>query len=215
MGDALTEFDEKLRREGYGRLCGIDEVGRGPLAGPVVAAAVVFASGSEPPGLCDSKKLTPAKRSELRERILASGSMIGIGSAGPDEIDSTNILRATMSAMLRAVAALSARPDIVLVDGNQRIRGLDITQKTIIKGDALSAAIAAASIIAKEHRDALMARYAETHPGYGFEEHSGYGTKAHLEAIARLGPCPIHRKTFKGVREHVPGAPRPGLLFPP
>lgn len=214
MGDALIEFDEKLRREGYGRLCGTDEVGRGPLAGPVVAAAVVFGPGPAVTGLSDSKKLSPSKRSQLRELILSSGAMIGLGSAGPEEIDTVNILRASMAAMLRAVSSLPEPPDLVLVDGNQPIRGLTLPQKTIVKGDALSAAIAAASIIAKQHRDALMANYAETYPGYGFEEHAGYGTKAHLEAIIRLGPSPIHRKTFRGVREHVPGASRAGLLFP-
>lgn len=214
MRAALAEFDENVRREGFRRLCGVDEAGRGPLAGPVVAAAVVF-SGCEPVvGVNDSKKLTAKRRAELEAELRACGAEIGVGVAEPKEIDDTDILSATFAAMLRAIEVLSEPPDFILVDGSNRIRGLSLPQSAIVKGDGRSASIAAASIIAKVHRDSLMRQYAEKYPGYGFEDHSGYGTAGHLSAIARLGPSPIHRITFRGVREHVSGVARNGTLFP-
>lgn len=213
MGSALAEFDEKVRREGFRLLCGVDEAGRGPLAGPVVAAAVIFADCDAPEGLNDSKKLTPKKRGELRAALFSCGAMIGIGVATAQEIDSTDILSATFAAMRRAVAELSQQPDFILVDGSLKVRGLDAPQRPVVKGDSRSVSIAAASIIAKERRDELMLELAADFPGYGFEDHAGYGTAAHLEAIARLGPSPAHRKTFRGVREHLPGARRNGVLF--
>lgn len=214
MSDALAVFDENFRKErGCALLCGVDEAGRGPLAGPVVAAAVVF-GGVEPVfGLDDSKKLNQKKRSALREAILASGALFCVGAATAAEIDEKDILSATFSAMRRAIAGLPSTPGHVLVDGNHEIRGLDLPQTPVIKGDSLSASIAAASILAKEHRDALMREYDREFPGYGFAEHAGYGTAAHLKAIAALGPCPIHRKTFRGVREHTGVWPRNGSLF--
>lgn len=180
-------------------LCGIDEVGRGPLAGNVVAACVVFARGSDPiPGLNDSKKLSPAKRESLdpilRERAVAWS----IGEASPGEIDAINILQATFLAMRRALDALSVRPALLLVDGNQKIPGIDLPQKTLVGGDALSACIAGASVLAKVHRDAQMAVAEGEHPGYGFAAHKGYGTAEHREAVARLGMTDLHRRSFCG-----------------
>ncbi len=215
MGGALHAFDDEIRRSGALRLCGVDEAGRGPLAGPVVAAAVILLPDRAPAGLDDSKKLKPARRAELEAEIRSSGAYVGIGVSDVQEIDATDILSAALAAMARAIGALTPAPDLVLVDGNQSLRGVSIPHRTIVKGDSLSASIAAASIIAKEHRDRMMTAYATLHPGYGFEENAGYGTGAHLKAIARLGPSPIHRKTFRGVREHLPGAIRPGFLFPP
>lgn len=214
MADALAVFDEKFRREHASvLLCGVDEAGRGPLAGPVVAAAVVFGGVGPVFGLDDSKKLNQKKRGALREAIMASGALFCVGVATAGEIDEKDILSATFTAMRRAIDGLPSRPDHVLVDGNHKIRGLDLPQTPVIKGDSLSASIAAASIIAKEHRDALMREFDREYPGYGFAEHAGYGTAAHLCAIAKLGPCPIHRKTFRGVREHTGGWPRNGSLF--
>lgn len=214
MPSPLVEFDEALRREGHVNLCGVDEAGRGPLAGPVVAAAVILDPRDSIEGLNDSKKLSPRKRGELFALIFQSRAKVGVGVADAAEIDRTDILAATLSAMRRAVEATGVAPDFVLVDGNRRITGLAIAQNPVVKGDGLSASIAAASIVAKEHRDKLMDEYDGLYPGYGFAVHAGYPTASHLEAIARLGPCPIHRRTFRGVREHVPSAPKNGCLFP-
>lgn len=214
--EALSELvahDQQVREEGHRRLCGVDEVGRGPLAGPVVAAAVVLDPENPISGLNDSKKLSAKKRAALEPEIFERALALGVGLCSPQEIDQLNILQATFVAMRRAVEAIEPLPDFLLVDGNKEIRGLALPQRTLVKGDSRSAVIAAASIIAKEHRDRLMAGYAEKYPGYGFDAHAGYPTAAHLEAVRTLGPCPIHRATFKGVKEHLPGATTQGALL--
>jgi ribonuclease HII len=201
---AWTLFEELARRQGYGCIAGIDEAGRGALAGPVVAAAVVLPKGVEIPGINDSKKLTPAKRNELFDLILEKALSVGIGSGDHLLIDRINILQATLVAMKEAVLDISPLPDYLLIDGISKIP-IGIHQRTIKKGDSASISIAAASIIAKVTRDRLMVGFDRDYPGYGFAEHKGYGCAAHMAAVARLGPCTIHRKTFRGVKEHVKG----------
>ena len=176
-------------------ICGVDEAGRGPLAGPVCAAAVILPEHLEIPGLTDSKKLSDKKRRELFPIIQEQAVAYGIGLASEAEIDEINILQATFLAMRRALDQLSVKPEIALIDGNWETDfGLPV--KTVVKGDSLSANIAAASVLAKVTRDNIMVELAETYPEYGFEIHKGYGTKAHYEALRQYGPCPIHRKTF-------------------
>jgi ribonuclease HII len=177
---------------------GVDEVGRGPLAGPVVAAAVIFA-GAPPEGLKDSKKLTPARRSELALEIRDRALCFGIGRAEVEEIDRLNILRASHLAMQRAVQALSASPEVVLVDGNL-LPSFSVPAVAVIRGDDRVPEISAASILAKVERDAEMCRLAGEYPGYGLERHKGYGTAAHLAALRSLGPSPVHRHSFAPVR---------------
>ena len=176
-------------------ICGVDEAGRGPLAGPVYAAAVILPRDLVIEGLNDSKKLTEKKRAELFDVITSQALAYGIGSADEKEIDEINILQATFLAMRRAISALSIRPDLALIDGN-RDTDFGVKSETVIKGDSLSANIAAASILAKVSRDRIMEAYAEQYPQYGFEVHKGYGTKRHYEALREYGPCPIHRQTF-------------------
>jgi len=188
-------IEESCAAEGYTLLCGVDEAGRGPLAGPVCAAAVILPDHCHIPGLTDSKKLTDKKRRELFPVIKEKALAYGIGMASQEEIDRINILQATFLAMNRALAQLELRPDMALVDGN-RSPDFDIPVKTVVKGDSLSANIAAASILAKVTRDNLMIEMAELYPNYGFEVHKGYGTKAHYEAIRTHGASPIHRVTF-------------------
>lgn len=215
MSAPLLAYDREVRREGVAILCGVDEVGRGPLAGPVVAAAVVLGPDASLDGLDDSKKLSIKERERLEELILNGALFVGVGVVSVEEIDRTDILAASLRAMALAVASLGTLPDLVLVDGNRRVPDLPHPQRTVVKGDSLSASIAAASIIAKVHRDRIMDELSRLHPGYGFELHAGYGTRAHLEALRVLGPSPVHRRTFKGVRELIPGTPRPGFLFEP
>lgn len=179
--------------------CGVDEAGRGPLAGPVVAAAVILPPGTSLSGLNDSKKLSPRQRERLAAEIRATALAWAVAEASAAEIDAWNILRSTLRAMARAVAALPLTPDEVLVDGNQA-PALEVPVRTIIGGDALEPAIMAASILAKTHRDARLVALEARHPGYGFARHKGYGTAAHLAALARLGPCPEHRRSFAPVR---------------
>lgn len=179
--------------------CGVDEAGRGPLAGPVVAAAVILPPGTSLSGLNDSKKLSPRQRERLAAEIRATALAWAVAEASAAEIDAWNILRSTLRAMARAVAALPVTPDEVLVDGNQA-PALEVPVRTIIGGDALEPAIMAASILAKTHRDARLVALEARHPGYGFARHKGYGTAAHLAALARLGPCPEHRRSFAPVR---------------
>ena len=179
--------------------CGVDEAGRGPLAGPVVAAAVILPPNTPLSGLNDSKKLSPRQRERLAAEIRATALAWAVAEASAAEIDEWNILRATLRAMARAVAALPVMPDEVLVDGNQA-PALEVPVRTIIGGDALEPAIMAASILAKTHRDARLVALEARHPGYGFARHKGYGTAAHLAALARLGPCPEHRRSFAPVR---------------
>lgn len=205
--------DREAHAQGYRRVCGLDEAGRGPLAGPVVAAAVVFEPNTEIPGLDDSKRLCAAARARLEPVIRRDAVCFALGAASPTEIDALDILQASLLAMNRAVAALGEAPDFLLVDGNRPLPSA-IPQRTVVGGDGLSTAIAAASVLAKQHRDALMDVYAREYPGYGFETHRGYPTADHREALRLLGPCPIHRRTFRGV------CPAPGVLvqadlFPP
>lgn len=199
---AWTQFEELALRQGYRSVAGIDEAGRGALAGPVVAAAVVFPRDADIPGIDDSKKLSPAKREELFGLILETAIAVGIGSGDHLLIDRVNILQATLIAMKEAVLQISPQPDFLLIDGISKVP-ITIHQRTIKKGDSASLSIAAASIIAKVTRDRLMVDFDRQYPGYGFAEHKGYGCAAHMEAIARLSPCTIHRKTFRGVKEHV------------
>lgn len=191
----LWEIEKTWADRGFHAICGIDEAGRGPLAGPVCAAAVILPEGLEIPGLNDSKKLTDKKRRELFPIIEEQALAYGIGWASQEEIDDINILQATFLAMSRAVEQLNIRPDLALVDGN-RAPTLDLPVETVVKGDSLSASIAAASVLAKVSRDDVMLRMAKEYPGYGFEVHKGYGTKAHYEALRTFGPSPIHRRTF-------------------
>ncbi|MDO5382887.1 MAG: ribonuclease HII [Eubacteriales bacterium] len=179
----------------FANICGIDEAGRGPLAGPVVAAAVILPKDSRILYVNDSKKLSEKKREELFEVIQREAVSIGVGIASPQRIDEINILQATYEAMRTAINNLDVKPDILLNDA-VTIPMVDIKQVPIIKGDAKSLSIASASIIAKVTRDHLMYKYDEMYPEYGFAKHKGYGTKVHMEAIREFGPCPIHRRTF-------------------
>ena len=179
----------------YDLICGVDEAGRGPLAGPVCAAAVILPKGLVIPGLNDSKKLSDKRRRELFPIIQQEAVSFGIAFASQEEIDEINILQATFLAMRRAIDQLDPKPDFALIDGN-RETDFGVQCKTVIKGDSLSANIAAASVLAKVTRDNWMIEAAEKYPGYGFEIHKGYGTKAHYAALEKLGPCAIHRRTF-------------------
>lgn len=191
----MWEIEESCRAQGFGLICGVDEAGRGPLAGPVCAAAVILPHGLEIPGLTDSKKLSDKKRRELFPVIQREALAYGIGLASREEIDEINILQATFLAMERALAALSVRPELALIDGN-REKDFGLPVKTVVKGDSLSMNIAAASVLAKVTRDDLMLELAKEYPQYGFEIHKGYGTRAHYDALREYGPCPIHRTTF-------------------
>ena len=191
----MLSFERELWSAGKEYIAGVDEVGRGPLAGPVVTAAVVLPKDFSLLGVDDSKKLSPKRREELFEQIKEAAVCWAIGRREPDRIDAVNILEATKEAMLDAVKALPVRPDHVLIDA-VRLQGLDMPQTSIIKGDARSVSIAAASILAKVTRDREMVEMAGIYPGYAFESNKGYGTAAHYEGLRKLGPCPIHRKTF-------------------
>ena len=189
------EYEEKAYSQGYNIVCGIDEAGRGPLAGPVYAAAVILPKGCIIDGLNDSKRLSEKKRDYLFDVIKETAVSYGVGVATQQEIDEINILQATFLAMRRAVDNLSVAPDIALIDGNRR-PGLNIAEQDIVKGDAKSMSIAAASVIAKVSRDRYMLEMAEKYPQYQFEKHKGYGTKLHYEMIEKYGISPIHRKSF-------------------
>ncbi|HMG34643.1 MAG TPA: ribonuclease HII [Blastocatellia bacterium] len=194
------KFERQLAKDGYALIAGTDEVGRGALAGPVVAAAVILQIGNVPRGLNDSKQLTRARREELEEQIMKRAVAFAIARVEHDQIDSINILQASLLAMAQAAKALQPQPDYVLIDGRNEVPQLACPQMTIVKGDSLSASVAAASILAKVARDRLMREYDEQYPGYGFASHVGYNTREHQEAIARLGPSAIHRLTFQGVK---------------
>jgi ribonuclease HII len=202
-GTDTLSFEKMAQMQGFVRVAGIDEAGRGPLAGPVMAAAVILPEGVYIQGVDDSKKLSPQKREKLFDVIMSRALSVGIGVVGPEVIDRVNILQATRLAMLEAVEQLSPQPDYILVDGITTI-STTITQKTVKKGDSLSLSIAAASIIAKVTRDRVMVEMDLVFPGYGLAGHKGYGSAQHLEAIRLLGPSPIHRMTFGGVKEHIP-----------
>ena len=191
----LWAIEDACKEEGYRLICGVDEAGRGPLAGPVCAAAVILPEHLEIPGLNDSKKLSDKRRRELFPIIQESALAYGIGFASPEEIDEINILQATFLAMRRAISQLHVTPDLALIDGN-RETDFGVPCRTVIKGDSLSANIAAASVLAKVTRDDLMLELAKTYPQYGFDIHKGYGTLAHYAALRQFGPCPIHRKSF-------------------
>ncbi len=193
MSDFSIEKDKIS--QGYNYVCGIDEAGRGPLCGPVVAAACILPVDVEIPHLNDSKKLSPKKRAELFELIKNKAISYSIGYGDVEEIDSFNILEATLLAMRRAVQGLSIAPDYLLVDGNI-YRGFDLPGEPVIKGDAISASISAASILAKVTRDMLCDELDALYPEYGIKQHKGYGTKAHMDALRKYGPTPCHRKQF-------------------
>ncbi len=192
------ELERALLARGYVRIAGVDEVGRGPLAGPVVAAAVILNPDDIPAGLNDSKKLTAKRRGGLDE-ILRDRAEVAVAQATVAEIDQHNILRASHLAMVRAVAALDPAPDFLLIDGNMIPRGMKLPSQAVVKGDARSVSISAASIIAKIWRDQLMVDLAQQHPGYGWEANAGYPTKQHREALQNLGVTPHHRRSFKPV----------------
>ena len=191
----MWEIENAHFENGIEIICGVDEAGRGPLAGPVCAAAVILPKGLVIPGLNDSKKLTDKRRRELMPVIKEQALAYGIAFASHEEIDQINILQATFLAMERALAQLKMKPNLALIDGNRQ-KDFGITVETVVKGDSRSANIAAASVLAKVTRDDFMEAMAEEYPGYGFEIHKGYGTKAHYEALRNLGPSPIHRMTF-------------------
>lgn len=195
-----SELEAARRGEGYRAVAGCDEAGRGPLAGPVVAAAVILPDAVDLPGLNDSKKLDEPARERLYPLVRQHAVAVGVGLSSPREIDTLNILRASLLAMRRAVQALATRADFVLIDGNQRVPDLGCEQLTVVDGDATSLSIAAASIIAKVTRDQIMVRLDRLYPGYGFGGHKGYGSPQHRQALRDLGPSPIHRTSFAPVR---------------
>ena len=197
----MWHYEKETRKQGHKIIAGIDEAGRGPLAGPVVAASVILPEDSRVRGLNDSKKLSEKKRNLIYQIIRQKAVAIGIGITYENIIDQINILQAAKAAMADSVSRLSCKPDFLLIDGNQKIASM-IPQLTIVKGDALSASIAAASVVAKVTRDRMMIHYDDIYPQYGFSKHKGYGTQDHLKNINKFGPCKIHRKTFKGVKEY-------------
>lgn len=198
----MDYFEKMYRRRGYSQIAGVDEVGRGPLAGPVVAAAVILPRDGIGTEVFDSKQISSKKREELHPLILKGALGVGIGIVDQEEIDRLNILQATLKAMAIAIDHLPFSPDFILIDGSQGIK-LPIPQKAIPKGDRLSNSIAAASIVAKVTRDRMMDACHHQYPQYNFAKHKGYGTKEHREAIERFGVCELHRKTFRGVKEHL------------
>lgn len=191
----LWQFEDSVYAEGFSLLAGVDEAGRGPLAGPVCAAACILPRNLEIPGLNDSKKLSPQKREALYDVIIKSAVSYGIAFATVEEIESLNILNATFLAMNRALSQLSPQPALALIDGN-RNSGISIPSRCVVKGDSLCADIAAASVLAKVTRDRYMLTMAEQYPEYGFEKHKGYGTAQHYAALRQFGPSPIHRPSF-------------------
>jgi len=202
MEQDLWLFEKKAFQKGFSRIAGIDEAGRGPLAGPVVSAAVIIPIYLQIPGVSDSKKLSPKQREYLYEKIYDLAVSVGIGIVDPFEIDRINILQAALLSMAMAVENLDPQPDCLLIDGTFLISSV-LPQEAIPKGDALSVSISAASIVAKVTRDRLMERYHHDYPQFGFSKHKGYPTKAHKKAIQRFGCCPIHRRSFKGVKEYL------------
>ena len=200
--ESTLYFEQRAQQRGFKLIAGIDEAGRGPLAGPVVAAAVILPDRFDLPGLTDSKKLSEKQRNRFYPQIREQARAVGVGVASAAEIDQINILQATLLAMRRAVSRLSLTPDYLLIDGMTPLP-LDISQQTLKKGDSRSLSIAAASVIAKVVRDRIMSAFARQLPEYGLAQHKGYGTKHHRHAIAEFGPTWLHRKTFAGVKEHL------------
>jgi ribonuclease HII len=204
-GADLAGYDRRLRADGIELLAGVDEAGRGPLAGPVVAAAVILMPGADPPGVADSKTLSARQRERAFIGILEQAEAAGLGIVDRERIDRVNILEATLEAMSFALCGLRTRPGLILIDGNRvpgtlpgKLAGIPV--RPLVGGDGRSLAVAAASIIAKCVRDSIMRGYDLAYPGYGFAAHKGYGTRAHLDALRRLGPCPVHRRSFAPVR---------------
>jgi ribonuclease HII len=193
----MLVYEKKFWSEGWELVAGVDEVGRGPLAGPVVAACVIFPKNFWLPGVDDSKKLTKLKREKLFEQIMNDAIDVGIGIVREKTIDRVNILNASLKAMSKAVKKLKTLPQLVLIDGNQKIPNLPFPQITIVKGDSKSMSIASASIVAKVTRDKIMLNYHKKYPQFFFAENKGYSTKLHLEALKTFGPCKIHRRSFK------------------
>ncbi len=204
----MLRIEQDAEQRGFSMIAGVDEAGRGPLAGPVVASAVILPSGVAIPGLTDSKQLNAGEREKFFGIINETALAVSWAAVEADVIDRINILQASLFAMLEAVKGLRQTPGLILVDGNQKTAWTG-PQMTIVKGDAKSLSIAAASVIAKVTRDRIMQEHARTYPQYGFDGHKGYGCKSHREAIKIHGPCPIHRKTFRGVREHLDSAAIP------
>ena len=200
--DVFADPEGFWRSQGLSLIAGVDEVGRGPLAGPVVAAAVILPDQARISGLADSKSLTPESRAALDQEIRAVALALAIREVGVRQIEQLGILKAALKAMAQAVQALSPQPHIILVDGHQPLP-LTYPQQPVIKGDALCPSISAASILAKVHRDALMERLHRRYPQYNFARHKGYATAEHLEALRCWGPCELHRRTFRGVKEWV------------
>ena len=198
----LYEFETKASHQGFNNIAGIDEAGRGPLAGPVVAAAVILLSKVNIPNLTDSKKLSPKKRKKLFLEIQESAAAYGVAVVDHTIINEINILQAARLAMKQAVDQLNPIPDLLLIDGNQKIEST-LDQWAIVKGDSKSLSIAAASVLAKVTRDRIMDDYHKLYPQYEFNRHKGYGTKLHRTLIQEYGPCPIHRSKFKGVSEYI------------
>ena len=190
------EFEKAAVNSGFSCICGVDEAGRGPLAGPVCAAAVILPEGAVIEGLDDSKKLTEKKREELYDIIKETAVAYSVAYGTLEEIESVNILEATYLAMNRAIEGLNVKPDFALIDGNRVPRGIKIPCETIVKGDSKSMSVAAASVLAKVTRDRLMLEYDKKYPEYNFKKHKGYGTKEHTELIKQYGPCEIHRLSF-------------------
>ncbi len=196
----LYRFEEERWAQGFLHVAGVDEAGRGPLAGPVVAAAVILPRGHRIRGLNDSKRLKPGERERLYREIILKARAYKVSLREPGDIDRMNILRASLLAMQQAVEGLKISPDLLLVDGPHPLK-VPTPQETLIGGDGRSASVAAASILSKVSRDCIMAKLEACYPGYGFASHKGYATREHLEALRRLGPSPAHRLTFRGVRE--------------
>ena len=191
----MTETEHLLHEKGFRLIAGVDEAGRGPLAGPVFAAAVIMSEDKYIPDIKDSKKLSEKKREKVFDYIIENADYYAIASVDEHEIDEINILNATHKAMNAAVDSLGVKPDYVLIDGNS-IKNMDLPHETVVKGDAKVACIAAASILAKVSRDRYIRELSDKYPEYGFDKHKGYGTAAHIDALKRLGPCPIHRRSF-------------------
>lgn len=191
----MLEIEESLYSKGIKLVCGVDEAGRGPLCGPVVAAAVILKPDSKIEGVNDSKKLSEKKREQVYDNIMENALAVGVGMSDVDVIESVNILNATKLAMKEAISKLKIQPEYVLIDGNQMI-DITIPGETVVHGDAISESIAAASIVAKVTRDRMLIEWDKTYPEYGFAKHKGYGTKAHTEAIAKYGLTPLHRPSF-------------------
>ncbi len=198
----MDYFEKMYYRRGYEKIAGVDEVGRGPLAGPVVAAAVILPKDGISPQLFDSKQISSRKREELYPLILREALGVGIGVIGQEEIDRINIFQATLRAMVSAIENLPFPPDFLLIDGTQGLK-FSVPQKSIPKGDRLSNSIAAASIVAKVTRDRMMLECHQKYPQYNFARHKGYGTKEHRSAIEKFGICELHRKSFRGVKEYL------------